>query len=667
VKPPPPRARDASRAGAWSGRPDAHGRALADSALLGLLAAGSLFAGVLAMSPLANRADRFGAWVHDSQHIIIVIASAVLGACLWDLTRGGPLARWRLVALGLVGVLAGVSLAHPWVRDGGGGLHFAQHGLVVTAAAVAGVVVWELVLLRRGGIRATGMRVPGRLVEAWRAVSRSRLPVAAVMAIALYVRLASLGFQSVTDDEGYSFALAQRSFTGMLHLFRWEGNGTIYSVVLWPIVRMSESADAIRLPALLAGTAAVGATYWAGRELASRRVALLGAFLLAVSPMAVRYAQFARPFSFALLCSALSVGLLARHLRTGGLGSLAGYAVVLALAGYSNSLAPVLLVPVHALLVAPAGWAAVRRLACAVVGATVLASPVIALALIETGRRDPLYWLERPSFGQVAHVVQEFVIGRAPSELGLVRAASVAGVIAAAALIAAAARGRGRRQFWGLFAWTFVPFAVALAISFVRPVFFGAYLIVLLPGLCLLLAAGTQRLSTLLSTGLFAVLAVAWLVPVGAMGRPPRVNDYRAAATWIASVRSAGDPVVVDPITKLPGYGYYDRALRSPNGYVVVKEWHEQPMPPGVTGFIDRGGYGDAPAGPPSAQIMRRLAQRTGRIVFIIDGPSGQGNVEDGAAARWMRGHCRVTRGSFGGIVVLSARGCARGSLPAAG
>ncbi len=619
------------------------------------------------MSPLANRADRFGEWVHDSQHVIIVIASAVLGASLRDLTRAGPLGRWRLVALGLVGVVAGVSLAHPWVHEVGGGLHFAQHGLVVTAAALAGVVVRELLLVRGGGIRASGIPMPGALREAWRAVSRSWLPVAAVMAIALYVRLASLGFQSVTDDEGYSFALAQRSFTGMLALFRWEGNGTIYSVVLWPIVRVSESADALRLPALLAGVAAVGATYWAGRELANRRVALLGAFLLAVSPMALRYAQFARPFSFVLLCSALSVALLARHLRTGGLGSLAGYAVVLALAAYSNSLAPVLLVPVHALLVAPAGLAALRRLAFAVAGATALASPVIALAVVETGRRNPLYWLARPSFGQVARVVQEFMIGRAPSELGLVRAASVAGVVAAAALIAAAGVGPGRKQFWRLFAWTFVPSAVALAISLVRPVFFGAYLIVLLPGLCLLLAAGAQRLPARLSAGLVTVLAVAWLVPVAAMGRPPLVNDYRAAASWIASVRSPGDPLIVDPITKFPAYGYYDRALRAPNGYVVVKEWREQPMPPGVTGFIDRGGYGDAPAGPPSAQFVRRLAQRTGRIVFVIDGPSRQGDVEEGAAARWMRGHCSVTRGSFGGIVVLAARGCARASLPAAG
>lgn len=63
---------------------------------------------------------------------------------------------------------------------------------------------------------------------------------------------------------------------------------------------------------------------------------------------------------------------------------------------------------------------------------------------------------------------------------------------------------------------------------------------------------------------------------------------------------------------------------------MMVKEWHEAAMPPGVTGFTDPGGYGDAPEGPPSAA----------------------------ASVGWRRG-------SFGGIVVLAARGCSPGA-PAA-
>lgn len=641
--------------------------ALAHAHALAWLTAGSLLVGVLALSPLANQADRLGDAVHYGQHIVIVIASVVLGASLRELARTRPLRSWQLAAIGIMGAAAGIAIAIPPVRDASGGLHFAQHGLVVVAAALAGVMLREL-LVGRGRGRAESAVAPSPVwglhgaAEVCRTIAASWFPLVAVLALAFYVRVSSLGFQSLTDDEGYSFALSQRSFTDMLGLFRWEGNGTIYSVVLWPIVRVSDSVDALRFPAALASVAAVGATYWAGRELGNRRIALLGAFLLALSPMALRYAQFARPFSFVLLCSALSVALLARYLRTGSAGVLTGYAVVLAVSAYSNSLAPVLLIPLHVLLVAPAGGAALQRLAIAIAGAGAMAAPVISLALVETDRRDPLYWLPSPSVRQIARVAQEIMIGRAPSELSVIRIASVIGVVAAGALIAAAVWNRGYAQSWRFVAWTFVPLGVALAISLVRPVFFGAYLVLVLPGLCLLLASGAQRLPVRASGGLIALLAVAWLVADGAMGRPPRVNDYRSAAAWITTQRSVGDPVVIDPITRLPGYGYYAADFRAPNGFVVVKEWREQELPQDLTGFTDPGGYGDAPEGPPSAALIQRLARQTGRLVLIIDTPTGQGDVEEGAAARWLQGHCTIREGSFGGIVVLSARGCSSAS-----
>lgn len=646
--------------------------ALANSRALGWFVALSAFANAAAVSPLANRADGLSVWLHYGQHVVIVAASIVLGSSLRDLSRARPLAPRGLVALGLTGAAAFAAVALPAVRDESATFHFAQHALVVVAAAIAGVVLRDVVLTRenaRAGAACDLRSVPltGSVGEAWRAIAGSWFPLAAVLAGAVYVRVASLGFQSLSGDEGYSFALAQRSFTGMLGLFRWEGNGTLYSLALWPLVRVSDSIDVLRLPAALAGVAAVGATYWAGRELANRRIALVGAFLLAISPMALRYAQFARPFSFVLLFSALSFALLARHLRTGGKPALIGYAVVLSLAAYSNTLAPVLLVPAHALLVAPGGWSALRRLTAGVAGALLLAGPLIALTYAESGRRDPLYWLTSPDLGAIARVAQEFMIGRAPSDVAVVRAASVAAILATGFLIAAVAlRADRARLAPPLVAWVFVPIVVALAISQVRPVFFDAYLIVLLPGLCLLLAAGATHLRARLSVGVVGVLALAWLVADAAMSRPPLVNDYRSAAAWIASQRSAGEPLILDPVTTLPGYAYYDSHLRAANGYIVVKEWREQPMPAGVTGFTDPGGYGDAPAGPPSARLVSRLARRTGRLVLVIDATFGQGDVEEGAAATWLRRNCAVREGHFGGIVVLAARRCRPAPSPAA-
>jgi 4-amino-4-deoxy-L-arabinose transferase-like glycosyltransferase len=492
------------------------------------------------------------------------------------------------------------------------------------------------------------------------ALAAACLPLAGMLVVAAYLRFDGLAFQSLSDDEGYSFALSQRSFTHMFGLFRWEGNGTLYSVVLWPLVRLSDSLEVLRLPAALAGVAAVAATYWAGRELASRRVALTGALLLAVNPMAVRYADFARPFSFVLLFSALSLALLGRHLRTGGRAPLVGYAVVLALAAYSNSLAPILLVPVHLLLTAPAGRAALRRVELAIAGAVVLAGPVIALAVVESGRRDPLYWLTRPGPGRIASVAEEFMLGRARDDAWTVRTAVAVAVLVTAALIVAQVRWSRANRSWPLplFAWTFLPFVIALGISVVRPVFFGAYLIVALPGLCLLLAAGASRLGPRPSAVLVGLLVLAWGTSAFAMSRLPRINDYRSATAWIATQRPHADPLIIDPIPKLPGYGYYDPALRAPDGHVVVKEWGDEPMPSGVSGFTDPGGYGNAPAGPPTVAYVRGLAGQTGRVVLVVDTTFRQGDVAHGPAARWLGSHCTVVTRDFGGIIVLAARGC---------
>ena len=160
----------------------------------------------------------------------------------------------------------------------------------------------------------------------------------------------------------------------MFGLFRWEGNGTLYSVVLWPLVRISGLARGAAVAGGAGRRGGRGGHVLGGpRAHDTPRSPSSGGLLLAVSPMALRYSQFARAFSFVLLFSALSVALLARHLRT-VCAPLLGYALALALAAYSNSLSPILLVPAHALLVAPAGRAALRRLAVAVAGAAALAA-----------------------------------------------------------------------------------------------------------------------------------------------------------------------------------------------------------------------------------------------------------------------------------------------------
>ena len=222
---------------------------------------------------------------------------------------------------------------------------------------------------------------------------------------------------------------------------------------------------------------------------------------------------------------------------------LAGYALGLALAAYSNTLAPFLLVPVHAVLVVPAGRAAVRRLAvaspaprCSRRPSPCSRSSSPAGAIRSTGCRARASAARR--------VAEEFMIGRASNELATVRVAAVLGLLATACSsprTCAGAADPARRA--PLVAWTFLPLAVALAISIEHPVFFGAYLIVALPGLCLLVASGAARCPPVARRWCSA--RSCWRGARGAGdGASAARLDYRAAAAWISAARPSSDPVI---------------------------------------------------------------------------------------------------------------------------
>src|SRR3981081_4010651 len=124
------------------------------------------------------------------------------------------------------------------------------------------------------------------------AASQSRraapaLPLITLLALGL--RVTSLS-RSIFADEAYSLALAQRGFGHMVELFGYEANGTPYPIILWPLIRIFGTSEALlRVPAVIAGTASVPALWWAARRFTGPVGALLAAGLLAISPMAVWY------------------------------------------------------------------------------------------------------------------------------------------------------------------------------------------------------------------------------------------------------------------------------------------------------------------------------------------------------------------------------------------
>lgn len=483
--------------------------------------------------------------------------------------------------------------------------------------------------------------------------------VAALTLLALTARVVHIEYKSLNGgDEPYSLALAQRPFFDMLELFAYEANGMLYSLVLWPLARISESEAMLRAPATFAGVASVPALWWAGRTLVNERVGLVAAALLAVSPTAIWYSQLARPFAFVILFSILSFPLLAAALERGGGGwRWAAYVAVMAAAAYSNSFAWAVLLPAHLLLALghPGG---VRRWVRSLIALALTLAPLAAMLVVERLRRNPLYWLERATPRSVGISVVELTTGF--SNLKIAAAAIVVVIVVAVGWLALHLRRTGEpvpRAFAVIAAWALLPGLILIAV--IPPVFRSPYFIGCLPGILLGTAAALDRMPRRAAVaGLVMLLALQVGVSVWQTTR--QVSEtWRPAMAWIGDQRRPGDPLIVDIAAVLPVLGYYDDTYRAPGGDLVVHEWGDRPMPRGVLPYDDPGGYGGT-TGPPSRATIARLARGERRLIVVLSEyvEALQGDVPNSPGLRWARRECTVTRRQEFQIDLFAVTGC---------
>jgi mannosyltransferase len=491
--------------------------------------------------------------------------------------------------------------------------------------------------------------------------------VVVLTALALIPRVSSLS-RSLFTDEAFSLALAQRDFGHMIALFGFEANGTPYPIVLWPLIRILGPGEAVlRAPAVIAGTASVPALWWAARRFTSPAAAVLAAALLAVNPMAVWYSQVARPYAFVMLFTCLAFGALPRALDGGRRRTWVGYVGSMALLAYCEVLAAPLLLPAHALIAWRSGREGFRRWLWSLTALLVCVTPLIVAAVIARGRRNALYWLPKPDRGLVSQALQEFTGGF--SGVTAVRWATLLG---GAVLVAAAAwslrRSRSSEERGALAvaaAWGVLPGVLLLAVSFVRPLFWPRYVILALPGLCLLVAIAAvllwrTRRGRLAVFACLAVIAVAAVVG-DARQRTTVQEEWSAPAAWLRAERAEGQPLILDSMITLPALGYYDSAFRAHDGDLVVEEWRDRPIPRGVVGFKDPAGFGKVPAGPPTVAAFEAAARRGGGNVWMVISEANkdrQGDIRVGAAASWARSHCRVEVRESIGVWVMHATSC---------
>jgi mannosyltransferase len=275
--------------------------------------------------------------------------------------------------------------------------------------------------------------------------------LAALTALGLAVRFASLGLQSYHHDEVITaLRVIPGSFGDMLHSVKVsESNPPLYYVLAWGWAKAFGTGEfGLRSLSALFGAATVPVGYLIGRQLATRRAGLTLAALIAVNPMLIWYSQEARSYALLVFFCAVSMFFFARALNTGRGRDLAFWALASALALCSHYFA-VFVVGIEAvwLLVAlRARWRVVLP-ALAGVGAVGLALLPLAnsqtnpthIGWIENSPLAERFWETAVSFlvGETGHVIAE-----APRE----RYALVPLILTGVALVLIVWRGERRER-----------------------------------------------------------------------------------------------------------------------------------------------------------------------------------------------------------------------------
>ncbi len=390
-----------------------------------------------------------------------------------------------------------------------------------------------------------------------------RWTLAAIVALAAFLRLYGIGTESLWLDEGVSIQIARLDAPTIFEAVRVDNNPPLYYLLLhyW-IELFGDSEISVRAPSALLGILAVFAIYKVGNLLLGRPAALLAALVLAVAPVHLGYSQEARAYELMVTLSLLSfcffVGLGGQEGRKGrGLGRQAGYVLCTSLLMYSHlyGLFVVLVQNLYVFALAPFGAEGARarwrpRLTRWVVlqGALlILYAPGLALLhewVSSPGQRG---WIREPT----ARSAYETFVSYAGSPALLILFAALSAV----ATVSLAKRAPAKLLLLSL--WLVVPLAVPICVSILStPVFVARYGILATPALYLLACQGVQAtvqsLSRAWARGIAYAAASVLMVALAAGNvlayyEAPDKPQWKEAATYVEARAEPGDPVVVAP------------------------------------------------------------------------------------------------------------------------
>lgn len=490
------------------------------------------------------------------------------------------------------------------------------------------------------------------------AAARTRVAAALtlVTAAALVIRLLVRAERPMWFDEGFSIGIARGTWSDLVAVATsTDANGSLHSVLLWAWMRLTEALpglDALgwaRALSAVAGAATVPALYAVGRALFGRAPALAAAALLAVNQLHAYYSNEARGYALLALLVTVASWLLVRALEAPSPGRWAAYCAFAALSVYAHvfggfSVAAQLLAALLYPSRRPEEGRARRRGAVLAGGAVLaLVSPLVYYAATNPGYAGWIWPLRASAVARFfERTAGDVRVGEVSVWQVLLVLEGACVVLALAAAVRLRGRERGSRRAWGLLfvaGWVFVPVTVAVVVSLAKPIFLDRYLLAVVPGWLLLVAAG---LATRWQ-GRALARAVAVLLVLSLSGTlQPRERDHPMAYQWDEvpdHVLDRAGPADALVFSQAAGVVAFDHHAR---GHPRLSERPRQVWPlPGDPVAVR----------PPTLASMLEPLQAHRRVWFVLFAETEESKAL--RAALEERGYAPTQDAAFGDIRVL--------------
>lgn len=221
--------------------------------------------------------------------------------------------------------------------------------------------------------------------------------LAAIVVVGATLRFATLDLQSYRYDEAVTVGrvLHPGLFDTLSAVLRSESTPPLYYIVAWFWSRLFGAGEVgLRSLSALAGTASIAVVYLGAVTLPlPRRAGLIGAAIVAVSPVAIWFSQDARAYALVFLLTGLSFLFFARARNSGAKRDLAWWAGFSALAISTHYFAGFVVLPEAVLLFAAGDR---RRVGIAIAAVLAAAALLLPVALRQTENAHAAWIAEQP-------------------------------------------------------------------------------------------------------------------------------------------------------------------------------------------------------------------------------------------------------------------------------